>query len=185
MRDQPLSRLPLDLSGTRVLDAGCGVGQAAVAMAMRGAEVVAVDLSPNLPEVARARAAAKAPERIGFSAGDLLSDDLGDFDHVLAMDSLIHCTRPGAADAVARPALRTRVSMTFTVAPRDVALMAMFGAGKPFPSSDRSPAIRPVGAKAVTHDLRADPRMAGRTFPAPRQIASGFYISEAMEAHRA
>lgn len=185
MRDQPLSRLPLDLSGTRVLDAGCGVGQAAVAMAMRGAEVVAVICRPTCQ---RSRAPAppqKALKRIGFSAGDLLSDDLGDFDHVLAMDSPIHCTRPGAADAVARPALRTRVSMTFTVAPRDVALMAMFGAGRPFPSSDRSPAIRPVGAKAVTHDLRADPRMAGRTFPAPRQIASGFYISEAMEAHRA
>jgi magnesium-protoporphyrin O-methyltransferase len=59
MRDQPLSRRPLDLSGTRVLDAGCGVGQAAVAMAMRGAEVVAVDLSPNLPKVARARATAE------------------------------------------------------------------------------------------------------------------------------
>jgi 2-polyprenyl-3-methyl-5-hydroxy-6-metoxy-1,4-benzoquinol methylase len=31
-------------------------------MAMRGAEVVAVDLSPNLPKVARARATAEGAE---------------------------------------------------------------------------------------------------------------------------
>ena len=44
MRNLLLSWLPDDLSGRRVLDAGCGTGLFAVEAAQRGAEVVAVDL---------------------------------------------------------------------------------------------------------------------------------------------
>ncbi len=48
MRAQLLSWLPADLSGRRVLDAGCGTGAFAVELARRGADVVAIDLSPTL-----------------------------------------------------------------------------------------------------------------------------------------
>ena len=37
-----------DLSGRRVLDAGCGTGTLAIELARRGAEVVAIDISPTL-----------------------------------------------------------------------------------------------------------------------------------------
>lgn len=48
MRNTLLSWLPEDLTGKRILDAGCGTGALAVEAALRGAEVVAIDLSPTL-----------------------------------------------------------------------------------------------------------------------------------------
>ncbi|NDE73021.1 MAG: methyltransferase domain-containing protein, partial [Betaproteobacteria bacterium] len=51
MRAKLLSWLPHDLSGRRLLDAGCGTGALAVEAARRGADVVAIDLSPKLIEL--------------------------------------------------------------------------------------------------------------------------------------
>jgi magnesium-protoporphyrin O-methyltransferase len=55
IRTQLLDWLPEDLSGRRILDAGCGAGQFAIEAASRGAEVVAVDLSPTLVSLAEER----------------------------------------------------------------------------------------------------------------------------------
>jgi len=56
MRAQLLAWLPEDLHGQRILDAGCGTGALAVACALRGAHVVAIDLSPTLVALAQDRA---------------------------------------------------------------------------------------------------------------------------------
>ncbi|MEJ2026922.1 MAG: RsmD family RNA methyltransferase, partial [Limibacillus sp.] len=48
MRATLLSWLPDDMKGLRLLDAGCGTGALAMEAAARGAEVVAVDISPTL-----------------------------------------------------------------------------------------------------------------------------------------
>src|SRR5207237_7252940 len=45
----------LDLRGARLLDAGCGTGSFSIEAARRGAEVVAVDISPTLIEIAQRR----------------------------------------------------------------------------------------------------------------------------------
>ena len=55
MRNTLLSWLPVDLRGARLLDAGCGTGALAVLAAQRGAQVVAIDLSPTLVGLARER----------------------------------------------------------------------------------------------------------------------------------
>ncbi len=55
MRDKLLSALPSDLNGVRVLDAGCGAGQMTQELAQRGADVVAVDISPSLVRIAQDR----------------------------------------------------------------------------------------------------------------------------------
>jgi magnesium-protoporphyrin O-methyltransferase len=55
MRATLLSWLPADLRGRRILDAGCGTGALAIEAARRGAEVVAIDLSPTLVALARER----------------------------------------------------------------------------------------------------------------------------------
>ncbi|MFM8575631.1 MAG: RsmD family RNA methyltransferase, partial [Limnohabitans sp.] len=47
MRSALLSWLPEDMRGLRLLDAGCGTGALALQAARRGAEVVAIDLSPT------------------------------------------------------------------------------------------------------------------------------------------
>ena len=91
MQQHLLSWLPADLTGARVLDAGCGTGTLSAAVARRGATVVGVDLSPQLIEVAeRQRPREVAPERLSFSSGDMLAEALGEFDYIVAMDSLIH-----------------------------------------------------------------------------------------------
>jgi len=94
MRALMLAQLPADLRGARVLDAGCGTGAGAAALAARGADVTAIDISPRLVEIAQARLPQGLPGRIDFSAGDMLDSSLGRFDAVIAMDSLIYYTRP-------------------------------------------------------------------------------------------
>lgn len=47
-----------DLRGKTVLDYGCGAGDNAVILAAKGASVIAIDISPDLIEIAKKRAAA-------------------------------------------------------------------------------------------------------------------------------
>ena len=83
MRHLLVDWLPTNLSGTRVLDAGCGTGAAAIELARRGAEVVAVDLSPTLVQVAKQRAAESSIRgRIDFRSGDMLDPAFGRFDQI-------------------------------------------------------------------------------------------------------
>jgi len=63
-------RLLGDVRGKRVLDLGCGTGQAAIALARQGAAVIAVDASADQIEVARERAA-RAEVRIEWHRSDL------------------------------------------------------------------------------------------------------------------
>jgi ubiquinone/menaquinone biosynthesis C-methylase UbiE len=59
-----------DVDGKRVLDVGCGVGHAAVALAERGAKVIGVD--PSAERLARAREAADLREvKIELHQSDL------------------------------------------------------------------------------------------------------------------
>ncbi|MFM7698335.1 MAG: methyltransferase domain-containing protein, partial [Limnohabitans sp.] len=55
MRSTLLSWLPEDMTGLRLLDAGCGTGALAQAAMQRGAQVIAIDLSPTLVNLARDR----------------------------------------------------------------------------------------------------------------------------------
>ncbi len=91
MRANLLSWLPADPKGMRILDAGCGSGALAVEAARRGADVVAIDISPTLVNLAKERSASEPfAEHIDWRVGDYLSPELGAFDYVVAMDSLIH-----------------------------------------------------------------------------------------------
>jgi magnesium-protoporphyrin O-methyltransferase len=185
MRRTLLDWLPADLSGKRLLDAGCGTGALSVEAARRGAHVVAVDLSPTLVDLARERhAAATMPGSIDFLVGDMLDDALGEFDHVVAMDSLIHYHAADVTKVVSRLARRTRGSMLFTFAPRTLALTLMHAAGKAFPKSDRSPAIEPVTEAKLRGLIGAAPALAGFTPHRTQRVAKGFYISQAMELAR-
>lgn len=182
MRATLLSWLPEDLSGRRVLDAGCGTGALAVEAARRGAEVVAIDLSPTLVALARDR----LPESLGggsveFRSGDMLDEALGPFDHVVAMDSLIHYRAHDVVTALTRLAERTRHSIVFTAAPRTPATMLMLTMGKLFPRSDRSPAIEPVAPEALRRLMAAEPSLAAWRTGRYENISGGFYKSQALE----
>lgn len=181
MRATLLDWLPADLRGARVLDAGCGTGALAVEAARRGATVVAVDLSPTLIDLARERMPADLGEgRIEFRAGDFLDPALGRFDHVVAMDSLIHYESADAVTALAALAPRTAHGLAFTFAPRTPALAAMHAVGRFFPRGDRAPAIVPVAEAALQRDLGAHAAFGGWHCRGNTRIASGFYTSQAL-----
>ncbi len=178
MRARLLDWLPADLSGKRLLDAGCGTGALAVEAAKRGAHVVAVDVSAQLVNLARERLPANL--NIDFRSGDMLGDDLGEFDHVVAMDSLIHYRFADIVAAATRLQQRTRGSLLFTVAPRTPMLLAMQAAGKAFPRSDRSPAIIPASPVRLMRDLAQSGWAAGRD----GRTSTAFYKSHAIEMVR-
>lgn len=179
MRALMLSRLPADLSGQRVLDAGCGTGQMSAELAARGAEVLGVDVSPQLIDIAQLRLPEQYRAQVRFAPGDMLSVDHGQFDHVVAMDSLIYYTAPDIGRALNSLEQRTRGSIVFTVAPRTRLLMTMWYAGKLFPRSDRSPVMVPHAHQPLAQAARAQ-GVSGKIQPVER-VTSGFYISQAME----
>ena len=202
MRAELLSWLPADLSGRRLLDAGCGTGALALEAARRGAEVVAIDVSPTLIGLARERTASLRLEgSLDFRVGDMLDEELGRFDHVVAMDSLIHYRTPDIVRALSALARRTDASVLFTVnrgrwvanvltsvlftvAPRTPLLTVMHAAGRLFPRGDRAPAIEPVGEGALRRRVAADPGLAPFAVARSRRINSGFYLSNALELAR-
>lgn len=179
MRAQMLARLPHDLRGARVLDAGCGAGQMTVELARRGAHVVAVDISPSLIGIARNRLPEELLARVEFRSGDMLDARLGQFDHVMAMDSLIYYARDDIADALARLGGRCSGRVVFTVAPRTPLLMAMWQAGQLFPRSDRSPTMVPHSPRTLQKALHG--LGAGGVLAPLERVTSGFYISQGME----
>ncbi len=187
MRTQLLGWLPQDLHGLRVLDAGCGTGALALDAARRGAHVVAIDLSPSLVNVARDRVAelqgtAPLAGSIEWRSGDMLDVALGSFDHVVAMDSLIHYDEADMVRIVASWSERTRRSILVTFAPRTPLLAAMRSVGSLFPRGNRAPWIEPVAETS----LRARIGHQVPLFQVARtqRIASGFYTSQAMELCR-
>lgn len=179
MRALMLSRLPSDLRGARVLDAGCGAGQMTIELAKRGARVVAADISPSLVDIAEKRLPDEYRSQVVFAAGDMLRPALGRFDHVVAMDSLIYYDAKDIGRALASLEKRTERSIVFTVAPRTRLLMAMWYAGKLFPRSDRSPVMIPHDPSKLASAARMQ-GVSGLVRPVDR-IARGFYISQAME----
>ena len=182
MRRTLLDWLPADLRGRRLLDAGCGTGALAVEAARRGARVVAIDLSPTLIGLARSR----APRELGagsveFLSGDMLDPALGRFDHVVAMDSLIHYRAGDVVSAIAGLAQRTQEHFAFHVrtantgACRDAFDRALV------PARSRAPAIEPMTEAAIWRRLVAEPRLGTWRAERTGRIASGFYVSQALE----
>ena len=184
MRSTLLSWLPQDLSGKRILDAGCGTGALAVEAARRGAEVVAIDLSPTLVNLARERLPSDLANRIDFQSGDMLSPALGAFDHVVAMDSIIHYQTDDAVNALAALAERTASSILFTFAPRTPMLAAMISIGRLLPRGDRAPWLEPMAETKIAHLMAANPKLSAWQCGRTQRISSGFYKSQAMEWSR-
>lgn len=186
MRDTLLGWLPADLRGARILDAGCGTGAFAMEAARRGADVVAIDLSPSLVEIAVRRVAEHLDVfdrggHIDFRSGDMTDLRLGTFDHVVAMDSLIHYSADDAVRVIEGWSHRTRESLVFTFAPSSPLLLAMHTVGRLFPRGDRAPAIEPVGERALRRLLATDDGLSLWAPARTQRISSGFYTSQAFE----
>lgn len=184
MRQTLLAWLPADMRGLRLLDAGCGTGALAMAAAERGAQVLAIDLSPTLVDIARERLPAALRERIEFRAGDMLDPALGDFDHVVGMDSLIHYEPDDVLRVLGALGERTRHSLLFTYAPGTPLLSTLRVVGRLFPKGNRAPSIVPVAPARLRRRLGEAPALAGWQIARQQRVACGFYTSEALELQR-
>ncbi len=182
MRETLLRWMAPDLHGMRILDAGCGTGTLAMDLARRGAEVVAIDLSPTLVDHARERAEAEGLE-IDFRAGDMTDPALGEFDHMVAMDSLIHYDLPEMIGALGALAPRVREKMLITVVPGTPLLVALRVVGRLFPKADRAPAIVPVSERAFRRGLLGSPVLDTWGMVGTRLVERGFYRSMAIALH--
>ena len=116
----------------------------------------------------------------------MLSPTHGAFDHVAAMDSLIHYPTREIVSVLAalRSQRTTRGSIVFTFAPRTPMLSVMHAVGRLFPAPTArrlSSRWRKTGCARRSRRSRPSPTGASA---ARQRIASGFYTSQAMELVR-
>ena len=114
----------------------------------------------------------------------MLDPALGRFDHVVAMDSLIHYEGHDIARTLESLAGRTAGSMVVTIAPRTPALSVMHAMGRLFPRGDRAPAIEPIAPNALERQMRARDGLRGWRINRDHRVSRGFYISHALEISR-
>ena len=171
-----IEKLPKDLRGTRILDAGCGTGVLSRMLDEKGAEVVGVDISEKLIEVAKNRSSLN--KNIEYFAGDMKEQSFGNFDYIIAMDSLIHYSTEDVISSIDDFSSRANNSVLFTVIPSTFALRTKLRLGKFFPKSERSPEVVPIewGQLEQLEALKIN-----ASLTKIKRIKSFFYVSEAWE----
>ena len=181
MRNSIISRLPENLTGKRILDAGCGTGAVALELANKGALVTAVDLSPNLIELAKSRIPENERQNIQFHAGDMLDESYGDFDYVIGMDSMIHYCAKDMLVVLEKLSPRVSEKILFTFAPSTLLLELMIRVGRLFPRKDRAPFIEPISHAKLHKSINQSPWFVDWEPTFTHLVSSGFYKSQLME----
>ena len=184
MRANLIARLPESLTGKRILDAGCGTGALALELAKKGASVVAIDLSPNLIELAKERISSADRQNIDFRSGDMLDDSLGEFDYVVGMDSMIHYCAADMLVVLEKLAPRVSKKIVFTFAPSTLALEVMIRVGRLFPRKDRAPFIEPISQVKLSKLIDQSSWFVDWKIPYTQLVSSGFYKSQLMELEK-
>lgn len=110
----------------RVLDMGCGAGHSAIAAAARAAHVTALDVTPEMLEVAARLATERGLTNMTFQQGDVSALPFADasFDVVTSRVSAHHYADPASALAEAFRVLRPggRFLLVDTIVPEDATL---------------------------------------------------------------
>ena len=175
-----MEKLPYDLKGMRILDAGCGTGSLARMLDERGAEVVGVDISDKLIDVAKNRSATN--KNIEYFAGDMKEQSFGNFDYIIAMDSLIHYSPEDTLASILEFSKRANKGVLFTVIPSTFFLRTKLRLGKCLPRSERSPEIVPI---ELANLRQLENIKANVSLKKIARIKRFFYVSEAWElAHK-
>lgn len=115
---------PLDLAGTRWLDAGCGTGRLARLLVERGAEVVSLDGSAEMLELARGHESRSQGGSGLYVRGDVTALPFRDqsFDGVLCVSVIEYVTDPAVPLRDFRRILRDDGIVVFSQANRNSVL---------------------------------------------------------------
>ena len=140
-------------------------------------------------QVARTRYASFSPIRessnikgsVEFTSGDMLSPELGEFDYVVGMDSLIHYDAQDLINGVNLLSERTRKAILFTFPPRNVILALAHSIGQLFPRSNRSPSLAPVSQSKLRSAFEQTISTRGWREGNSARVSKGFYTSQAWE----
>jgi malonyl-CoA O-methyltransferase len=159
LEERHIGTLIGEVAGLSIADVGCGTGRHAIRLATAGARVTALDFSPGMLAVARAK---RGAERVRFLRQDIttrLPFEDGAIDRVMCCLVLEH-----GADLTGLCLELTRVC-----APRERGAIVI---------SAMHPAMAERGVQARFYD----PRTGERTEPASRSYAIGDYVRAAREA---
>ncbi len=132
----PRSRRPL--AGLAALDAGCGGGLAAEALARMGAETTGIDASADMIAVARAHASAGglAIRYIAGDIGELARDEPGRFDLATCFEVVEHVADVPGFLAALRALLRPGGLLVFSTPNRTLASLAIVKFGAEYVTGD-------------------------------------------------
>jgi SAM-dependent methyltransferase len=141
--------------GERWLDLGCGAGHAAELAAGAGAQVVGIDISPRLIEVAKARAEAGGYD-IAYAVGDAekLAAADGAFDAVVSSVGMIFAPDHGAVAREVARVIRPGGRLAFSAWTPEGRVGRMFKIGGQFQPPPPEGAGSPLqwGGEAYVHE---------------------------------
>ncbi len=148
--------------GLRVLDVACGTGNGALELARRGVDVLGVDASERLVEVARERAQGEGlADRATFAVGDVTALPVEDdrFDSAISVFGVIFAPVAPAAAELRRAVRRGgRIIMTAWLpgaAISSVAMLMASASGAPAPASGGPRWSDPESLSGVLGEVRA------------------------------
>ena len=141
-----------DVRGKIAFDLGCGAGENTILLAMRGARVIALDISPELVELARKRFEVMhvSTENVQFMVGSAYDITLADesVDVVFGIGILHHLDLKLAQKEVYRILRKGGVAI-FQEPVRDSNFIRLVRRLIPYKSADVSPFERPLTSKEI------------------------------------
>ena len=122
-----------DIPGKRIVDVGCGGGILSEALAREGAEVLGIDLSAELVDIAELHALEQGVDTVRYeriSAEELAGREPESFDLVTCMEMLEHVPRPASVVAACARLVKPGGKVFFSTLNRNLKsfLMAIVGA---------------------------------------------------------
>jgi len=135
-----------DLHGKVVLDLGCGAGENSYVLALRGAKVIGIDISPDLIALARRGLQSRnLGGKVAFAVTSAHALPFGDcsIDMALGM-AILHHLDISLVSKEVRRVLRPGGSAIFVEPVRDSAFLRWLRSKVPNRSSDVSPFERPL-----------------------------------------